>query len=152
MKGIDNYPKSLARFLYSNPVLIEQHVDGVVLTGTREAEAEAAALVPLGFSWKGPANETEGIPDRLGERHVVLHINNLQRTLPCDLFISGLAEVVIVIERADAEDQQITRAEQAAVNMDFQEKAAHASDAIFGLCRRLGSSQALNSEALTANL
>jgi hypothetical protein len=120
MKGIDNCPEPFARFHYSHPVLIEEHLDGVVLTRAGEAEMEVATVVPAGLPGEGPAAEAESVTDRLRKSHVVFHVDKFQRSFPGNLFVPGLTEVVVEVERADAENQQVTRAKETGVNVNFQ--------------------------------
>ena len=119
MKSIDNFPEPLSRFLYAHAAVLKQHLDFVVLTWTGETELEVTILVPLSLPRERPADEPEGITDRFGERHVIFHVDDLQRTFPRDLLIVRLTKVMVEVEGADAEDQQVARGNETAVNVHF---------------------------------
>jgi hypothetical protein len=97
-----------------------------MLTRASEAEVEVPVVVAMGFPRKGPTDEAKSVTNSLRESRVVLRVTKLKRTLPGEFFVPGLTEVVVVVERGDAEDQQVTRAQETGIDVYLQKKTAHA--------------------------
>src|SRR5215510_4440466 len=126
MKRVDDGPEPQPSFLHLHPVLVEEHMDDISLARAFEAEVEIAAVIAAGLPRHDPSDKAESVTDRRRKRRVIFRIDNLQRAFPFYSFIPGFAELMVKIQRADAEDEQIARAQETGVDVYLEKETAHA--------------------------